>query len=163
NRLQKIGSCPLAYFFEYGLGLQLAEDMEVDPSRWLDSLAVGSLLHGLFEKFVRALIERHQVPEFQRDLPVLRAMLHEQIQEYKRFYTSPSQSVFQRQCNEFEQVVATFLREEELYCQQRKCRPMYPEASIGMAAGEHGTPLDTMQPVPLQLSGNRILRLRGRI
>jgi len=163
NRLQKIGSCPLAYFFEYGLGLQLPEDVEVDASRWLDNLAFGSLLHELFEKLVRGLIERSQLPEYQRDLPIVRSLLQEKIEVYKRLYPSPGQSVFQRQCEQLDQIVATFLREEELYCQQRNCRPAYPEASLGMAAGEHGTPLDTVQPVPLELSAGRVVQLRGRV
>jgi ATP-dependent helicase/nuclease subunit B len=163
NRLQKIGTCPLAYFFEYGLGLQLPEDVKVDPARWLDNLAFGSLLHEVFEKFIHGLIERKQLPEYQRDLPLLRGFLQEKVDEYRRLYPPPSQSVFQRQCEQLEQIVATFLREEELNCRDRNCRPVYPEASLGMVPGEHGTPLDTPEPISLPLAAGRVLHLRGRM
>jgi hypothetical protein len=163
NRLQKIGSCPLAYFFEYGLGLQLPEDLKVDPARWLDSLAFGSLLHEIFERYMRGLIERKQLPEYQRDLPLLRQMLQEQIKVYQQRHPSPGQSVFKRQCEQLDHTVATFLREEERYCQQQVCRPVYPEATLGMEAGEHGTPLDTVDPVPIKMCGGKVLNLRGRV
>lgn len=163
NRLQKIGSCPLAYFFEYGLGLQLPEELKIDPSRWLDSLAFGSLLHELFETYVRGLIARNQVPDYQRDLPPLREMLQERIEAYSQLYPTPAKSVFQRQCEQLNQTIATFLREEELYCKKHGSRPAYPEASLGLAPGEHGTPLDSLNPVPLPMASGSILHLRGRV
>lgn len=40
---------------------------------------------------------------------------------------------------------------------------MFLETSLGMPAEEHSTPLDSLEPVPVTLAGNRQVQLRGRI
>jgi ATP-dependent helicase/nuclease subunit B len=163
NRLQKIGKCPLMYFFEYGLGITAPEELEVNPAVWLDALAAGSLLHELFEQFMRELLVKELVPSFTRDEKQLRELFAAQIARYKQLYPAPSASVFQRQRTQLEQAALTFLREEESYCVQQNSRPVYVEVSLGMPAEEHGTTLDTLEAVPVNVGGGRQIRLRGRV
>ena len=74
-----------------------------------------------------------------------------------------SESVYQRQRALLEQAAMTFLREEAQHCDSQGSRPAYLEASLGMPAEEHATPLDTLEPVPVSLTGERRVWLRGRI
>jgi hypothetical protein len=163
NRLQKIGKCPLMYFFEYGLGITPPDELEVDPTVWLDALAEGLLLHELFETFIRELLTTERIPSSKRDEARLRELLDAQIDHYRELYPVPSESVFQRQRARLEQAAMTFLREEQRHCTREGSRPVYLEASLGMPAEEHGTPLDTLDPVPVKLTGGRQVQLRGRI
>jgi ATP-dependent helicase/nuclease subunit B len=163
NRLQKIGTCPLKYFFEYGLGIVPPDELEVDSTIWLDSLTSGSLLHGLFERFMRELLVAGLIPSYERDKARLRELLAAEIARYREIYPVPSESVFQQQQARLDQTAMTFLREEERYCTREGSRPVYLEASLGMATEEHSTPVDTLDPIPIDLSGQRQVRLRGRI
>lgn len=163
NRLQTIGNCPLRYFFEYGLDIAPPDDVGGDPSIWLDSLASGSLLHELFEKFMRELVGKTLIPNFERDEVRLREILADQVTRYRELYPVPSERVFQQQRTRLEQAALTFLREEAQHCAREGSRPVYLETSLGMPAEEHATPLDTLEAVPVSLAGQRRVWLRGRI
>jgi ATP-dependent helicase/nuclease subunit B len=163
NRLQKIGKCPLMYFFEYGLSIAPPVELEVDSTVWLDPLAAGSLLHELFEEFMRGLLDAKEIPNFQRDQAQLMKLLDAQIERYRDLHPVPNESVFQQQASRLMQTALTFLREEERHCVREGSRPIYLEASLGMAAEAHGTPLDMVDPVPVNLSDKRQVLLRGRI
>ena len=39
--LETIGRCPLAWFFQYALGIEPLEELVVDPTQWLNALAFG--------------------------------------------------------------------------------------------------------------------------
>lgn len=163
NRLQKIGKCPLMYFFEYGLDITPPDELKDDQTVWLDALAAGSLLHELFEKFIRELLVAERIPSFKRDEARLHELLAAQIVRYRELYPVPGESVFQQQRARLEQAAMTFLREEERHCVREGSRPVYLEASLGMPAEEHSTPLDTLDPVTVNLTDQRQVRLRGRI
>ena len=163
NRLQTIGTCPLKYFFEYGLDIAPPDDVGSDPSIWLDALASGSLLHELFEKFMRELVGKKMIPNFKRDQTRLREILADQVARYSELFPVPSKSVFQQQWARLEQAALTFLREEAQHCASQGSRPVYLETSLGMPPEEHATPLDTLEPVPVSLTGKRRVWLRGRI
>ena len=104
-----------------------------------------------------------KIPSFKRDEARLRELLAAQIAHYRERYPVPSESVFQRQRADLEQTALTFLYEEEQLLRRNGNRPVYLEASLGMPAEEHATPLDTLDPVPVKLPGGRQVRLRGRI
>ena len=63
NRLQTVGECPRAFFFNYGLDLAPPDETVVDPDQWLDAMTRGLLLHELFEVFVRELVAEKRFPE----------------------------------------------------------------------------------------------------
>ena len=66
NRLQKIGNCPLEYFFEYGLNIALPDELTVDPTVWLDSsVQLARCLHELFENFIRELMAGREDSQLQ--------------------------------------------------------------------------------------------------
>jgi len=161
--LKTLAQCPLRFFYQYGLGIKLPDEVLVDASRWLDALAFGSLLHELFEQFMRELLQKEQVPVFQRDHVRLEELLSQKIAEYADLYPPPSDSAWQSQSSELRQAAATFLREDARFCEETDSRPVYLEASLGLPADGHGTPLDSVDPVPLTLPNGKQIRTRGRI
>lgn len=163
GRLEMIGQCPLRFFFHRGLGIEPPEELELDPTRWLDPLAAGSMLHEVFEQFVRELVERDELPQFPQDLARLEAVLDARAGEYRDLYPPLSEHLFATQISEFRQVVRTFLVEETRYCRQTGNRPAYLEASLGMSAGDHGTAIDTDEPIPVHLPDGTKFFVRGRV
>ena len=75
GRLESIGRCPRLFFFQRGLGIEPPDELEIEPDRWLDPLAYGSLLHSVFEKFVRELVEAKRQPKYPEDMGQLNAIL----------------------------------------------------------------------------------------
>ena len=55
SRLETFGACPRKFFFRYGLGIYPPVEHVVDHDQWLDALQLGSLLHEVFEGFLREL------------------------------------------------------------------------------------------------------------
>jgi len=163
NGLQKIGECPRAFFFKYGLDLSPPDETVVDPTCWLDALARGLLLHELFEVFVRELVQEERFPEIDRDRDRLLELLDEHVERYRDRYPPVNKMTFQQEVQEIRQTALTFLGEDERFCREHGCRPLYLEASLGLSPGEHGTPLDSEEPIPVMLAGGQTIRLRGRV
>lgn len=164
SALQTLAGCPRKFFFKYALEIAPPEDTAVDRDQWLDAMAVGSLLHELFEEFVQELIKQERLPTFAGDWPTLKDLLERKIQSYRELTPPPNSHAFERQKHELEQIAATFLREEERFCVQEDSRPVFLEASLGMEQTDgHATPLDTEEPIPLSLSDGRVIRIKGRV
>ena len=161
SRLETIGRCPLAYFFKYILGIDPPEELEIDPNRWLSPLDSGSLLHEVFRRFLNELMKKNKPPRYERDKKRLIEILNECVGRYKSLIPPPGKAVFLRQYRQLEQTILIFLREEENH--GNESRPRFLEASIGMPSEGEGTPLDTPEPVIVNLPDGKQIRARGRI
>ena len=62
SRLEMLARCPYRYFLNHALEIQPIEKAETDPTRWLDPLSYGALLHSLFHKFMQTLKARGRTP-----------------------------------------------------------------------------------------------------
>jgi len=161
SAFERLGRCPLAFFFRYALELKPPEDYDADLALWLDSLQAGSLLHEVFHRFIGGLIERGAKPE---DTPEQRAFLaatlERVVERYRAQYPPATEGAFRRRRRELERTVAVFLAEEAEHC--RHSAPLYLEWSIGMQedpqAGDRSA-----APGVIRLPDGRSLRLRGRI
>lgn len=162
SKLECLGRCGLACFFAQGLGIRPPEELAIDPTRWLDPLAAGSLLHGVFERFFRARLERDEAPCAADHWPELQAILQAAIDEFREQYPPPSPSVFEAQCGQFRRAAWIMLAEEEEFRRRTGSRPVYLEACLGLAPGA-GTPLDDAEPVPVELGDGRRLRVCGKV
>jgi ATP-dependent helicase/nuclease subunit B len=163
SRLETLGACPLRYFFRYVLEIEPPDELVMDPNVWLDPLARGSLLHEVFERFFKELVERGAVPEAKRDEGRLLAILKSLIDRYRAEIPPPFEAVFRREVAALHRTARIFLREEEVYCRETGNRPMFMEVSIGMKMEGPGTGLDTAEPVEIKLPDGGSLRVRGRI
>ena len=162
SMLETFGRCPLAWFFKYMLRIAPPDELQIDSDAWLPAMEYGRLLHELFQYFLQEKIQNQQPVVYEQDSPRLLQLLDSLIEKYKKRIPPPCDSVFQKQVEELHNAAAIFLREEENTQQEKQ--PVYLEAAIGMARQENEitTPLDTSEPVLLELGGLTLLA-RGRI
>jgi ATP-dependent helicase/nuclease subunit B len=161
SMLETIGRCPLRYFFKYVLDVQLPDEPTLDPTRWLDPLEFGNLLHDLFYRFMNELLRQRRLPLVSRDRPLLMKLLHERVGRYAKKIPPPNSSAFRQQVIQLIRAADIFLTEEEEL--SRASRPVFLEASIGMRPYAASTALDTEEPVSVPLSQGKSIRVRGRI
>lgn len=161
SMFETIGRCPLSYFFKYVLDIQRPDDPTLDPTRWLDPLEFGNLLHEVFYRFMNELLLQRRLPLVSRDRPMLMKILQERADRYAKIIPPPNSSAFRQQIIQLTRAADIFLTEEEELC--RVSKPVFLEASIGMRPYEAATMLDTEEPVTIPLSSGRCIRARGRI
>ncbi|MEW6440617.1 MAG: PD-(D/E)XK nuclease family protein [bacterium] len=161
SRLEKLGACPMEYFFRYVLGIRPLEETLVDPHAWLQPVARGELLHEVFRDFMSRLRARDLLPDGSRDGGLLLAILEGALARRKGEKPPPSREVFEREARELGAAARIFLLEEEAHC--RGSRPLCFEAAIGLPSEGEGTILDTLEPVTIELPGGQRIRARGRI
>jgi len=161
SRLQKLGSCPMEYFFQYVLEVKPPEEYKVDPTVWLDPLQKGTLLHSVFREFMAKLKKDSLLPDVDRDASLMSDILARQIEIYRSAVPPPNEEIFNVTVREFEMAAQIFLHEETVFC--RTSVPLYFEASIGLRQDGDPTPLDTRYPVSISLPDGKSIGTRGRI
>ncbi len=161
SRLERLGTCPLEYFFRYVLGVEPLKEYVLDPMVWLDPAERGSLLHTVFRKFMSLLQEEDRFPDADRDWPFLEKVLREEIRAWQRQKPPPNREILERESAELAWIAKIFLEEEHEL--RKEARPFCFEASVGLPPMEEGTPLDAREPVGYTLADGNRVRLRGRI
>lgn len=159
SRLQRLAECPLAYFFNYILKIEPPEELEYDPGVWLDQLALGTMMHSVFELYMKKISEGGRLPE-SKDIEILMDILDKQIEVFRGLYPEPPESAFKRQIELIRKMAVIF--HEITVKTSREMKPLYMEASIGLPASEGGTAIDRPEPIGLEVSSGTI-RVRGRI
>lgn len=161
GRLERIGRCPLGYFFRYVLELKPEEEPVTDPEDWLGPLKRGSILHRAFQVFMEGLIKEELLPEFDRDIEKLEKIVDGLVEMEENQSPPPDPEIPARRKKELRRIAAVFLKEEEEFC--RTSRPVYLEADIGFGRESSGNPLETSGPVKLKLPSGRRIKVRGRL
>ncbi len=161
SRLEKLGSCPLEYFFQYVLEALPPEEYRIDPAVWLDPLQKGSLLHAVFREFMATLRKQGRLPDVDHDANLMADILDREIEIYRNIVPPPSEELFNATVKEFRMTTRIFLQEEAVFC--RSSVPLYFEAAIGLPQDTDPTPLDTRDPVAINLPTGKSIRTRARI
>ena len=162
SRLETFGTCPRKFFFRYGLGVYPPDEHVVDHEQWLDPLQLGTLLHDVFEDFLRELTKQNRAPEVTRDQDDLTKLLRVKMATLKETVPPPNQDAFERQKQRLEKTCEIFLRNEEEHCRSTGSVPWILEASVGLGDAPE-TPVDSAEPVSLTLSDGRAIKVGGRI
>ncbi len=112
SSLERLATCPLAWFYHYGLRLRLPDDPAYDTERWLDPMARGSLLHRLYEQLTTEYQGRQ--PELLK--PAARdralALLEALLAEWRSEVPPPSEAVYATEAGELATAALTFLEAE---------------------------------------------------
>jgi ATP-dependent helicase/nuclease subunit B len=163
-RLEKLGACPLAYFFMYVLDLKEPQELTLEPGQWLTPILRGSLMHRVFEQFLRPWLNKGPDPAHSKEdaWPVLKEILNDAIMQMREDVPPPSESAFEAEVRQLEAMARIFLH-EEFTLASRGWRPRFLEVSLGMPAEGHGSDLDTADPVSVVLASGPSFRARGRI
>lgn len=162
SRLETYGTCPRKFFFRYGLGIAPPDEHLVETDRWLDPLTLGSLIHDLFEEFLKTLTTQNRIPEVKRDRSKLRGLLDKKIEEQLQLIPVLNEDAFQRQVRQLRRTCDIFLRREEEHCKETNSVPWICEASVGLGEAVRSE-IDGPEPVTLTLSDGRAFKVGGRI
>jgi ATP-dependent helicase/nuclease subunit B len=163
NGLETAGACPRRFFYRYALEIAPPEELVVDPERWLDPLQTGSLLHELFEEYVRAIVGTGWPADYARGRALILGLLEKKLARTQAAHPSPSPAAFASEREQLVLAAETLVREEERHALRTGSEPVFVEASLGMPPGEHGTALDHPEPIAVGLPGGRSIRVRGRV
>ena len=112
SSLEQLAACPLAWFYRYGLSLRAPADPEYDRDRWLDDLQRGSLLHEVYEAFMRSYQHRqHEIQSENAERDLLE-IVDEKIEKWRGLQPPPGESVFQAEAAALRRGVLVFLAVE---------------------------------------------------
>ncbi|MFP4176203.1 MAG: PD-(D/E)XK nuclease family protein [Candidatus Brocadiia bacterium] len=161
SRLQKLGGCPLAYFFGQILGLEVPEELTREPDQWLDALEQGTLLHEVYRRFMAELLDRGDRPDVNRHWDELQEILAERVEVWARRKPPPREDLREAQHREMLDCCRIFLAQEDRFC--RNHTPVYLESSVGMPGDGGDYSLGVTDPVELRLPNGRRMRARGRL
>ena len=162
SALETLARCPFQFFIRYGLGVVEPESIDVNPSHWLDASETGTLLHDVFNEFMRNLKEHDRYPEAERDSDRIQKILASHVNIWLHRNPPPTESIYRRELSDLTWAVNQFLTAESLRCSDERV-PMYFEAALGMPGDGTGTPLDDPNPITIKLPNGEIMRARGQI
>ena len=153
SALEQLASCPLAWFYRYGLSLWVPDDPEYDAERWLDALQRGTLLHEIFEAFTKAYVGRQEeILDESARVAVLR-IADAAIADWRDRVPPPGEAVFTTEAGEIRRAALAFLQmERERWNGGDRGRWLHFE--LGFGSGEPAG--------PFALDGGAVLAVRGR-
>lgn len=112
SSLQALAACPLRWFYKYGLGLRPPDDVEYDPECWLDAMERGTLLHRVFERFVREFRDKQGEVTGDAAGRRLEEITADEIRRWKADVPPPGEAVFQTEEQEIHEIARGFLNLE---------------------------------------------------
>ena len=157
SKLEMLARCPYRYFLNHVLEIQPIEKAESDPTRWLDPLSYGALLHALFHKFMQLLKARGERPDREQHRTLIQELLQKEIDAKKETHPVEHQAAYRADVKRLSQAAQVFLAVES---DQKNTDPIGFEVSFGF--GELGG-LNSETPVTLELAEDVNFRIRGRI
>ena len=162
SRLEALARCPYSYFLKHVLGIEPPEELVRDLEVWLDPLQLGSLLHDLFEEFMRELTERSEKPSFERHHLSLRSMAEKKIEAMKEEIPPPSTAAFFRSHRDICRALEIFLHSEQEHCLYST--PRFFEVPFGIRYRKDASQLSLGSNEPIQISINKKkISVRGQI
>lgn len=157
SKLEMLARCPYRYFLNHVLEIQPIEKAETDPTRWLDPLSYGALLHSLFHKFMQTLKARGERPDRERHGTLIQELLQKEIEAKKETHPVEHEAAYRADVKRLSHAAQVFLAVES---DQKNADPIGFEISFGF--GESGG-LNCETPVKLELAEDVNFRIRGRI
>ncbi|MBN2719435.1 MAG: PD-(D/E)XK nuclease family protein [Deltaproteobacteria bacterium] len=161
SRLEGYARNPLEFFFRQILGVEVPDEPLAEETEWLDAASRGTLLHTVFERFMRELAAQGEKPKLSRHHERITAILNEEIETAKNASPSPSEEMFRRAVADMQRTVEIFLRNEEKHCET--VTPAYFELSVGIESEVPEDSLSSAKPVAVHLGDGKHLRIRGKI
>lgn len=165
--LELLAGCPFRYFLNYILGISKPEELEYDPSRWLDPLQRGTLIHEILQIFMENLREKGEKADPDKHLSLIQEIAEQCIQKMREEIPPPSEGIFQHEKSEIMESLQVFLAAEHSRTYQVK--PILFEAAFGMRPRQSikdqtkkvGEGIEDSVEIPVE--GKNILRIRGKI
>lgn len=148
--LEDAAKCPYSYFLKHVLGIKKPEELARDNSRWLDPMQRGTLLHKVFEKFAKEMMDRKAMPPRKEQVEIIKRILDEEMKKVRQEIPSPSERIFTNESTQMQRDVEVFIAMNE----KLGTKPVHLE----MAFGRKGS-----QPVEISLGEGKKILLSGKI
>lgn len=158
-KLETMGSCPLRFFFQNILYLKPLDEYEYDPWKWLDPLERGTLLHRIFELFYKELINKKEMPKFDKHIGILENIAKTETEKLKDLLQPPSETVYESEFNEIMDSCRIFLQKESTKL-SKEGHPLYLELYFGNYPENEDS---SFPPAVFTLPSGREIKLSGRI
>jgi ATP-dependent helicase/nuclease subunit B len=159
--LEQAASCPFRFFLKRGLGLRPVDDRERDRDIWLDALTRGSELHDLYATLLRRCRRDSRDVDLKKDGAWLIQQAEARLAELRVEMPPATLEVFERESREFLADVELFVRGEH---DGLTGKGIGFEVSFGRPLdADDAEPLASAEPVTIQLGGDLIFRVAGRI
>ena len=165
--LELLAGCPFRYFLNYILGISKPDELEYDPSRWLDPLQRGTLIHEILQIFMETLREKGAKADPEKHLPLIQEIAEQCIQRMREEIPPPSEGIFFHEKSEILDSLQVFLAAE--HSRTYPVEPILFEAAFGMSPRKSSKNLTEEicegieEPVEIYVEGKNILRIRGKI
>ena len=157
GRLETFAATPYLYFLKYVLGVEPLDEPALDDEPWLNALRRGSILHDIFEAFLRRLDELGEPPRPAHEA-LLTKILDDRIEEEASRVAPPSEGVQEAARRQLLADAQVFLRSEGE--RARTHTPVHYE--VGFGYGAYRRREEDFGAVSLSVDG-RTMPLRGRI
>ena len=162
SRIQELARCPFAYFVRRVLRVEPPEETRSDPTRWLDPLGEGSLLHEVFRVFFERIDEAGEKPDAARHGALMAEVAEERITAWREKIAPRSELAFSAQRENILFACRTLLALEEESC--RDVSPRFYEIPFGLPRprfpeGSVASP----DPVEIEADPGARFLLRGSI
>jgi len=163
SRVQELASCPFKYFVRHVLRVEAPEDIESDPTRWLEPMSEGSLLHEVFRDFFERITAAGEKPETARHLDLILEIAEDRIDAWRDRVPPRSELAFTLQRGNILFACRTLLAREEEHC--REVTPRHFEVPFGLPRQISRTrsTVASPDPVAIEVGPGRSFRLRGSI
>lgn len=155
--LEKFAKCPYLYFLYHVLKIRPLEEITLTEDTWLDGMQRGSLLHELFNRFMRDITGKKELPSLEKHSYLIDSILEDIIQEFREKIPPPSEAIFEQEKKTLLKATEVFLKTEENRC--KKYTPAFFELAFGYKDAEP----DLREPVKISLGAVKSFKLTGRI
>ena len=163
SRVQDLASCPFSYFVRHVLRVEAPEDMESDPTRWLDPMSEGSLLHEVFRDFFERITAAGEKPKTATHLDLILQVAESRIVAWRDRVAPRSELAFTLQRENILFACRTLLAREEEHCGE--VTPRHFEVPFGLPRQIPRTrsAVASPDPVAIEIGPGRSFLLRGSI
>lgn len=161
SAIEKLASCPYAYFLQNVLYVKPPEEQSFDRWAWLDAMERGTLLHAIYAGYLRTVCSGPGSPREDRN--ALFKIAEDEIAKKKSESPPPSEVVFQSEKNALLRELETFLKCEKQLWQEGSI-PLYMEAPFGRGAeAVQEAGIGREDAIEYQLSATDKILIRGNI
>jgi ATP-dependent helicase/nuclease subunit B len=157
SMLERLAKCPYAYFLYHVLRVRPLEEITLTEDTWLDEMQRGSLLHKLFERFMKEITAKKEKPSVAKHTTLIKSLLEEIIQEFRDKIPPPSEAIFAQESKILHKASDIFLKTEEIRCE------IYSPAFFEFAFGSEDADPNLREPVKIPLGTGKSFNLAGRI
>jgi len=157
SSLEKFAKCPYAYFLNYVLKVKPLEEIAFEADTWLDGMQRGSLLHELFNRFMKEITGKKEKPSVQKHALLIQSLLEGVIAEFREQLPPPSESIFEQEKKKLYKAAQIFLKTEENRC--KSCTPVFFELAFGYKDAES----EIKDPIKISIGSGKSFNAAGRI